>query len=372
MALKNYHSLLIAAFIVTSLAACAPEGQAQEGQAQEIRPALTQTIEILTPVDSIGEVALEEGVETVVETPTPNNIQLYVEQLKTKQADYTATPILSLTPEDAEANNMHEYCIQRAKEVGINLENLAESTNLWLSRHPSIATFQEEFENNFPNPDNVNKTMIIVGLDGTNNDQERSRRVVSDGGWEILGWAEAIYQRADGQYQMVLLPIGAHSSELDKAWMKMPGTGTPFFDNSGWGKVSYDIDFFAERGVSLENEHIFHYARNKHYFGPGALLRFATTYPSERLSANDGGIDIIHRCSEQELAEFRITGDPSCYDYFWLDSKQPELKKYYLWPFVTYNFLSKLEHYDGEQFHSEFMDWFESYTTNRQPFPKNW
>ena len=99
-------------------------------------------------------------------------------------------------------------------------------------------------------------------LVGTENDQERSRRVVSDGGWEILGWAEAIYQRADGQYQMVLLPLGAYSSELDKTWKKMPKTGTPFFSQNPSANEHYDIDYVAKWNQHLPDKVAWNYALN--------------------------------------------------------------------------------------------------------------
>jgi hypothetical protein len=91
---KIIHSLLIAAFIVTSLTACTPEGQAQE-----TKPALTQTIEGLAAVDPNGEVVLEEGVEIVVESATPDKIQAAIDQDKTRQASFTATPEATSTPE---------------------------------------------------------------------------------------------------------------------------------------------------------------------------------------------------------------------------------------------------------------------------------
>jgi hypothetical protein len=360
-----FHKLILLTVAALQLTACSPHA------------ATPETTPIIAQPGEVSNEMVPSGDPTKI-TATLDKLRAAIEEASTRQAGYTPTPIPSATPQPSptpemtEQEKMHEYCIQRAKEVGINLEDLASSKNLWVSQHPSIASFQEEMNNNFTNPEDVNKLMIVVGVDGTENDQERSKRVVSDGGWEILGWAEAIYQRADGYYQSVLLPLGAYSSELDKTWLKMPRTGTPFFDTNPVANEMWDIDYLAEWTQHLPDAKAWLYAKNKHYFGPGAFLRFDTSYPTEALSANDGGVEkAAPRCSEEELAEFRQTGDPSCYEYFWTDPEQPNLKKYYLWPFVTYAFRSELSSFDGQEFLDEFMDWFEYYTGNYQDFPNN-
>ena len=153
------------------MAACAPEGQAQE-----TRPAVTQTI---------GTTSTAE----ILETATPENPP-------TQEA--TSTPEATATPE---ASEMHEYAIRRAKEVGIDLENLDNSNNLWFVNHPQREQMQNNFENNFQNPDSY-IYLFVVGAGATDSEQKYNQMVTTDGGHKILSWVEAVVIRADGEAQM--------------------------------------------------------------------------------------------------------------------------------------------------------------------------
>jgi len=95
----------IAAIVILSavLTACTPEGIAQE-----TRPAVTQTIEDL---DLNGTIELEEGVEIVVETATPEN---------------TSTPEATRTPEQTATPKLpvSSYDQLPGKLVSLNAENV--------------------------------------------------------------------------------------------------------------------------------------------------------------------------------------------------------------------------------------------------------
>jgi len=75
------------------LAACTPEAQ----------PDVSQSIE------SADATSTETGSGSIIENAVPET---------------TPTQEATATPERTEAENMHEYCIQRAREAGIDLENI--------------------------------------------------------------------------------------------------------------------------------------------------------------------------------------------------------------------------------------------------------
>jgi len=163
------------------LAACVPIITAQE-----TLPAITQTSDSGVEIDPVT--ASPEPSPTPENTPIPSA---------------TATKEATATPEKTEAENMHEYCIQKAKAVGIDLENLENSNNLWLTEHQGLEGLEEAFNTSFTDG-RIFKTMIVVDVDSLNSQTRYNSAPTTADGKKIMGWMEAIYKKADGQYQLVL------------------------------------------------------------------------------------------------------------------------------------------------------------------------
>lgn len=187
--------VIVALMLLTS---CAP------GVILEVNPTLTQATEI--PAGSIDP--------TISPTPVASNTP-------ENTATITATipPTHTATPEKIEAENMHEYCIEKAKEVGIDLDNFANSDNLWLTEIQGLEDFQEAFNTSFSD-DRTFKTMIVVGFDSLNSQARYDQAPSTDANKKIMSWLEAVYKNANGQYQMVLLPTEIWDVEQKTMWLK--------------------------------------------------------------------------------------------------------------------------------------------------------
>jgi len=178
----------IATIIIFSavLAACVPIITAQE-----TLPAITQASD--SGVEIVPATTIPEPSATLENTPTPENTSI---------PSATATTEATATPEKTEAENMHEYCIQKAKEVGIDLDNLENSNNLWLTEHQGLEGLEEAFNTSFTDG-RIFKTMIVVDVDSLNSQTRYNSAPTTAEGKKIMGWMEAIYKKADGQYQLV-------------------------------------------------------------------------------------------------------------------------------------------------------------------------
>jgi hypothetical protein len=208
----------LAAIVIFSavLTACVPINTVQE-----TRPAITQTVDSGVEIDPAA--ASLEPIATLENTVTPENTPI---PSATATTEATATLEATATPEKTEAEKMHEYCIQKAKEVGIDLDNLENSNNLWLTEHQGLEGLEEAFNTSFTD-DRIFKTMIVVDVDSLNSQTRYNSAPTTADGKKIMGWMEAIYKKADGQYQLVLLPTNIWDIKDEIMWEKQAIFGGP-------------------------------------------------------------------------------------------------------------------------------------------------
>jgi hypothetical protein len=330
------------------LAACTPEAQ----------PDVSQSIE------SADATSTETGSGSIIENAVPET---------------TPTQEATATPERTEAENMHEYCIQRAREAGIDLENIDNSNNLWFSENQYLEGFMEGFETSFSD-DRVFKTMLVVGIDSLNSQARYDQAPTTADGKKIMAWIEAIYKNVNGQYQMVLLPINIWSIETELMWDKSPIFSPPryatkidsghkfrhFIDNYDY-EYNPDYDF---RVSFMSN-----YAKQGYWMGPGAFINFDSEYPGNEEFIGGAGMIEDPSYSEEQLLDFRSTGNADFFPYFMID-KKTGVKTPFIYPFVNYATFSKTDDYQNQTFIEELVSWTNDSQQWRNPdgppFPQHW
>ena len=355
------------------LAACVPGGSIIE-----IKPAITQAAENPTPSEET-EVTLEPGVETsvvpeasptVIASPTPENTPI---------PSATATKEATATPEKTEAENMHEYCIQKAKAVGIDLENLENSNNLWLTEHQGLEGLEEAFNTSFTDG-RIFKTMIVVDVDSLNSQTRYNSAPTTADGKKIMGWMEAIYKKADGQYQLVLLPTNIWDIKNEIMWSKTPSFGGPQYYTGVYNKHAFNniINNYSSPNYNPDYDYfaafIGNYAKQGSWIGPGAFISFDSDYPA--MTAGGAGTLEEPPFSQEQQLQFQQTGETDFFPYFMLDQNS-KIKKPIIYPFINYGTLSKTDNYPDQAFVEEFVNWFTG--ENRQflnpagpPYIRHW
>jgi hypothetical protein len=325
------------------LAACAPETQ----------PDVNQTI-----TDSGG----------IIESTTPQFTST-VEATPTQEA--TATPEIIPMPE---FENMHEYSIHRAKQVGIDLENLDNSNNLLLVDIPHRKYLQDSFENNFQGIRDLH--LIIVGVGGTNSLAKYEQMPITSGGHKIILWAEAVFIKRDGKAQTVLLPMFIENED-GLLWEKGYGMGT----NAYWlGKINskhlkkwvLDMSSTGEKDGGLEG--IIALRTNPNILAPGTMISLKTIYPSAQIypqyARNEGLIEepIFDR---DAWTQFTNTGDPSGLSYW---TKVDGFDLPFVFPFVAWSGEADVEESKNQKLIEDFKMWVEDYSpvSNKLPLPQYW
>jgi hypothetical protein len=342
---KTLSSILILGAV---LAACAPETQ----------PDVSQSI-----TDSGG----------IIESNTPQF---------TPTVEATPTQEATATPERTEAENMHEYCIQRAREAGIDLENIDNSNNLWFSENQYLEGFMEGFETSFSD-DRVFKTMLVVGIDSLNSQARYDQAPTTADDKKIIAWIEAIYKNASGQYQMVLLPINIWNIETELMWDKSPIFSPPRYAtkiDSGhhfWDVIgNYDNpNFNYNPDYDFRVSFMTNYARQGYWMGPGAFINFDSEYPGNEEFIGGAGMIEDPNYSEEQLLDFRSTGNADFFPYFMID-KKTGVKTPFIYPFVNYATFSKTDDYQNQTFIEELVSWTNDSQQWRNPdgppFPQHW
>jgi hypothetical protein len=367
---REVYRLATILILCAILAACTPEGQAQE-----TRPAVTQTIDGL---DVAGE-SEEAIVETLTSTATnPPKATATPENTPTPAA--TSTPEATATPE---ASEMHEYAIRRAKEVGIDLENLDNSNNLWFVNHPQREQMQNNFENNFQNPDSY-MYLFVVGAGATDSEQKYNQMLTTTGSHKILSWVEAVVIRADGEVQMLLLPFRIEDLENNnRVWVKLPQVGTPIWHDQHNSEAEkrrwiFNLERLGGAISSIAWRSSVANAPDHRSIVPGTMIALPPQYPSAianpNLAANDG---MLEEPSFEQTAwtEFINTGDPSGLSY-WTTTGGLDLP--FVFPNVSWSLENALADYEGQEFFDEFKKWLDGYLDNQlqipthHPMPQNW
>ena len=308
-------------FLGLILAACAPIATAQE-----TRPAITQTI---VASETEGVSPTPEASVTPENTPTAT---------ATAKPENTATPEFTATPEAMTQKEIRAEILA----AGVNLDDLTNSKDEWTSSHNSIETIQNYIDNlNFGRETEGSITTVVIGLEGVENLEELDQALLTDGGWKLTSYAKLAYKDVNGDWQIIKVPLSAYDLEDQLIWPKDVSTRGQFYldankhvfiDNNG----NFDASFLNYwTGSSIANDY---------HWGTGSFIRLNTSWVEDpEYANNDGVLGDSPRYSEEQLIEFRKTGDPSIFGY------QDGDGYYIFWPIVTFNAdLSELASYNHD------------------------
>ncbi len=325
MKAKVYKALGFATLATLMLTSCVPEGQAQE-----TRPAVTQTIEGYQPSEEITS-TIPEATATLENTPTAT---------VTATPEQTATPEFTATPEEMTQAEIRA----EIRAAGVNLDDLANSADEWTRSHKAIETIQNYIDNlNFGRETAGSITTVVIGLEAVENLAELEQALQTDTGWKLTTFAKLAYKDVNGDWQIIKVPLNAHHPEDDLFWMKNVSTRmSPFFMD---GKEIIQPDEKGNLIIPLVRTWIAFSGGAKYHSGVGSFIKLDTAWPEDpKYAGNDCVLGDPPRYSEEQLIEFRKTGDPSVFGY------QDSDGYYIFWPLVTFNAdLSKLSSYDIEQ-----------------------
>ena len=289
--------LLILVVVMAFLAACTP--------AETVTPEPALTEEVITP-----------------STPT-----IMVTALPTSTPLPSPTPTVTLSPEEAA---QAEQAAIRAEVLsyGIDLDDLAHSENEYIRNHPSVESFQEELNNNFKSGKAGTELMVMLDLEQLHSADEYEKSVTTDGGWKFIVWVKVAYKDAGGNWQIAAMPLMAYHEDTETMWLKFAQPTQPWLENNYAKKETVGwLKFEGEHSTAYLISHI--YEGENYYLNIGALFRLDTNYPDPDSRLNAGEVGETPRYSQEELAYFWQTGDPSIFEYQTLDGT------YVIWPFVT-------------------------------------
>ena len=327
MKAKVYKALGFATMAALMLTSCVPEGQAQE-----TRPAATQTIEDYQPsaeMTNDTEIATElasatpEVNQTPEATATPENTPTIV---ATATPEQTATPEATATPEEMTQAEIRAEILA----AGVNLDDLANSADEWTRSHMAIETIQNDIDNNFGRETEGSITTVVIGLEAVENLAELDQALLTDAGWKLTTFAKLAYKDVNGDWQIIKVPLNAYHAEDDLFWMKNVSTRmSPFFMD---GKEIIQPDENGNLIIPLVNSWIAFSDLAKYHSGTGSFIRLFTGWVEDPAYAgNDCILGDPPRYSEEQLIEFRKTGDPSVFGY------QDSDGYYIYWPLITFD-----------------------------------
>ena len=340
MKAKVYKALGFATMAALMLTSCVPEGQAQE-----TRPAATQTIEDYQPsaeVTNDTEIATElasatpEVNQTLEATATPENTPTIV---ATATPEQTATPEATATPEEMTQAEIRAEILA----AGVNLDDLANSADEWTRSHKAIETIQNYIDNlNFGRETEGSVTTVVIGLEAVENLAELDQALLTDGGWKLTTFAKLAYKDVNGDWQIIKVPLNAYHPEDDLFWIKNVETRSGPHIVDGEKMIKPD-----ENGVfkiPFVNTWIANSDLAKYHSGTGSFIKLFTGWVEDPAYAgNDCILGDPPRYSQEQLIEFRKTGDPSVFGY------QDSDGYYIYWPLVTFNAdLSALSAYNHD------------------------
>ena len=340
MKAKVYKALGFATMAALMLTSCVPEGQAQE-----TRPAATQTIEDYQPsaeVTNDTEIATElasatpEVNQTLEATAAPENTPTIV---ATATPEQTATPEATATPEEMTQAEIRAEILA----AGVNLDDLANSADEWTRSHMAIETIQNYIDNlNFGRETEGSVTTVVIGLEGLENLKDLDQTFQTDGGWKLITFAKLAYKDVNNNWQIIKVPLNAYHPEDDLVWIKNVSThsGSFFMD----GEVFLTTDDNGAFKPPLIRTWVALSSGQRYHSGVGSFIRLFTGWvENPRYANNDCVLGDPPRYSQEQLIEFRKTGDPSVFGY------QDSDGYYIYWPLVTFNAdLSALSAYNHD------------------------
>jgi hypothetical protein len=297
------HLILTNVILLTLLAACAPTGTA-------------------TPVPAVVDPATAEFTETATVTVTATPAPTFT-------ATPSLTPTATLSPEEAAAAEQ-EAIRAEVLSYGINLDDLANSDNEYIRNHPSVESFQEELDNDFGENTPNWEMMVVLEIEQLKNVEEFEEAFTTDSGWKFMAWAKVAYKDTAGNWVISNLPLLAYNEDRQEMWFKSSQNAGPY--------VVPDITYeAATRSFSYSDEQAIIHLQESHkmvgnyYLDTGAVFRLLTEYPDPTVHLNTGEVGEVPRFPEAELEQFRLTGDPSVFEYQAADGT------YFIWPFVHYS-----------------------------------
>jgi hypothetical protein len=305
------------------LAACAPTPAEQETQSAVTQTIIASETVVVSPTPEAS--FTPENTPTITATATPEN---------TPTPKFTATPE-AMTQEEIRAEIL---------AAGVNLDDLANSQNEWVKNHLAIEVIQDDIDNhNFGTENENNLTTVVIGLEAVENLDELEQALLTDGGWKLTTFAKLAYKDINGDWQIIKVPLNAYHAEDDLFWIKNVGSRSAPNFMKGTDVIQPDengnfILPLIRTWISLSTGQNYHY-------GTGSFIRISTALIGDpKYPLYDCDLDDPPRYSEEELIEFRRTGDPSIFGY------QDSDGYYILWPLVTFSAdLSELSNYDIQE-----------------------
>jgi hypothetical protein len=242
----------------------------------------------------------------------------------------SSTPTATLSPEEAPAA---EQAAIRAEVLsyGIDLDDLANSDNDYISNNPSVELWQEQLNHSFDSTEVDSETMVVLDIKQLHSEAEYNRAVTTDGGWKFVIWAKVAYKTNDHLWATANLPLYAYNADTETIWMKFPeatqqpvtitempiqGLFNALSPNEPNRGIAYIQGVFERQG--------------DYYLDTGAVFKLYTEYPDPNSSNGDGELGEIPRYSIAQLELFRSTGDASIFEYQAADGD------YFIWPFYSF------------------------------------
>ncbi len=311
--IKLTNIILTAGLLLTLLAACAPAGTVTP------EPAEAKTA---TAAPTATATATATTAPTFTATPSP-------------------TPTATLSPEEA-AEAAQAAIRAEILAAGVNLDDLANSKDEWTRSHKAIETIQNSIDNNFGKETEGFVTTVVIGLEAVENLEELEQAITTDTGWKLTTFAKLAYKDVSGDWQIIKVPLNAYHPEDDLFWIKNVSTrgGSHFVDGEKMIKPDDDGVF----KIPFVNTWTAASIGADYHWGTGSFIKLFTGWvENPEYANNDAVLGDVARYSEEQLIEFRKTGDPSIFGY------QDSDGYYIFWPIVTFNAdLSKLSSYDQE------------------------
>ncbi|NLG06217.1 MAG: hypothetical protein GX559_00775 [Candidatus Pacebacteria bacterium] len=339
---RQIYKALGPALVATMLAAgCVPESGVTEP-----KPAITQAIGDAepTPEEEDPELGTEvvlvspEASETVIASPTLENTPT---KTATATPEATATQENTATPEATAAPKELTQAQIRSEilKAGVNLDDLASSTDEWTSSHLALDVIQNSIDHeNFGREGENWVTTVVIGLEeAIKNPQELEQAIPTDGGWKLMAFVKVAFKDVSGDWQIAKLPVVAFHEDNNLIWMKPASIKSEpnFFDVNMLLPRDENNLYILDEKKNFINPPINFWtgtndARGYHH-GIGSFIKFFTASVDDpRYAGNDCLIGEPPRYTEEQLIEFRKTGDPHIFGY-------KDVKAYpIIWPLTTF------------------------------------
>jgi hypothetical protein len=329
-------SLAIMLILIMLLGACSPISP------EDPNAVATQTTEGL---DLNGAVELEEGEEIVVESATPGATSTFtITPLPsfTPTLENTPIPEATATLEQTEQDKIRAEILA----TGLNLDNLAASTGSqweWMKKQSNLEGMQSALDNGWNKTNPSIEVMVVMGLTELKGIAGYNNTLITNAGWRFLVCAEVAYKQANGDWTIAKIPLEAYHEALHIIWLQYPTNTQPWI----WEIPSeMDVKAYVENAETRTDGHnttkrrIKYFAETGNYLGPGAFFGLDTSMPEvpeNGYGFNSGEVE-PPRYSEEDLKQFRLTGDPSLIAYL-----DPLDNKWVFWPWLDISMVNPLE-----------------------------